>query len=186
MRKQVYVFGFDNTLVNSEDIIIQSTAEVLNINLTKDFWYKNLHSVTDVKTEMKILQDTFHVEYTTKLQNKVGGRFVEKLLKTAPNLPVFKLLNENIENSYILTGSPIEIVKMYLNAFSIKIPDKRLICGIYNGSGDKEKYLKKMQKESDVYYIDDDEALIKNASDFVTKVFLVKQPYNANALFQKI
>ena len=67
MKPKLYVFGFDNTIVNSEDLIVELTAKVLNINLTKEFWYKYLHNVTDPDTETRILEDKFGVKYTPEL-----------------------------------------------------------------------------------------------------------------------
>ena len=58
------MFGFDNTLVNSEDLIVELTSQILGIDMSKEFWYTNLHSVTDIETEMQILEDAFHVSYT--------------------------------------------------------------------------------------------------------------------------
>ena len=82
------MFGFDNTLVNSEDLIVELTSQILGIDMSKEFWYTNLHSVTDIETEMQILEDAFHVSYTLELQQKTGELFMQELLMTAPFKPV--------------------------------------------------------------------------------------------------
>ncbi len=51
-------------------------------------------------------------------------------------------------------------------------------CGIYNGSGEKEKILENLQKKYDVIYVDDDGELVLNAKNIVTKAILVRQEYN--------
>ena len=49
MKEKLYVFGFDNTLVNTEDLIVDMTNRVLGIEMSYDFWYANLHSVPSVE-----------------------------------------------------------------------------------------------------------------------------------------
>lgn len=178
MKEKLYVFGFDNTLVNSEDLIVELTAKSLKIKLTKDFWYKNLHSVQDVETEMRILQESFGVEYTKEVQAAVGKEFVESLSQKEPVKEVFNLLKENLSSSRILTGSPLFIVQNYLKAKGIEISESNIFAGVYNGSGEKEKLLEDWQKEFDVTYFDDDATLVKNAEKIVSEAFLVKQAYN--------
>ena len=178
MKKKIYVFGFDNTLVNSEDLIVELTSQILGIDMSKEFWYTNLHSVTDIETEMQILEDAFHVSYTLELQQKPGELFMQELLMTAPFKPVYNLVKEHESTCHFLTGSPLKILQEYFSAWNITIPEERLHCGIYNGSGDKEKVLANLQKDFDVIYIDDDVQLIKNARALVSDTFLVKQPYN--------
>ena len=181
MKQKLYVFGFDNTLVNGEDLIVEITAKTFNINLTKDFWYKNLHSVADPATETRILEETFGVNYTPELQQKVGKEFIERLCKTEPSEAVFKLFKENIAQSYILTGCPAFIVQKYLQLRGIEFPEKNIYGGVYNGSGKKEELLAEFQKKNDVIYIDDDAGLISNASKIVSEAILVKQEYNKDS-----
>ena len=61
------------------------------------------------------------------------------------------------------------------------ISEERLHCGVYNGSGEKEKILKQLQEKYNIIYLDDDALLIKNAKDIATKAILVKQSYNKDA-----
>ncbi len=180
MKEKIYVFGFDNTLVNSEDLIVKLTSQVLGIDMTKEFWYANLHSVTDIETEMKILEDTFHVTYTPELQQKMGELFMQELSVKSPIKKVYDLVKEYENTCHFLTGSPLLILQEYFAAWQIDIAEDRLHCGIYNGSGEKEKFLAGFQKGFDVIYIDDDVQLVKNAMSLVTDAFLVKQPYNKN------
>ena len=178
MREKLYVFGFDNTLVNTEDLIVDMTNQVLGINMTKDFWYANLHSVPSVEVEMQILEDFFGVKYTLELQQKSGELFMQALAGKEPNKAVYELVKENMSNCHFLTGSPLMIMQMYFPAWGIEISEDRIHAGIYNASGDKEKILAKLQESCDVIYVDDDVQLIRNASKHVTKAYLVKQPYN--------
>ena len=53
MKEKLYVFGFDNTLVNTEDLIVDMTNKVLGIDMSYDFWYANLSVTTpDVECTM--------------------------------------------------------------------------------------------------------------------------------------
>lgn len=178
MKERIYVFGFDNTLVNTEDLIVDITNKVLGINMTKDFWYENLHSVPNVETEMQILEDTFHASYTPELQQKTGELFLRELPQQQPNEAVYKMLRENMSSCYFLSGSPVNIMQIYFKAWKIDIPEERIFAGVYNASGKKEKYLEELQKKYDVIYVDDDAQLIENASSIVSEAYLVKQPYN--------
>ena len=181
MKETVYVFGFDNTLVNTEDLIVDMTNQVLGIDMSYDFWYANLHSVPSVEDEMRILEDSFGVKYTSELQQKTGKLFVESLPETAPNEAIYKLVRENMKTCHFLSGSPLDIMKIYFKAWAIDIPDERIHYGVYNGSGDKEKILAELQEQFNVVYIDDDAQLVKNSESIVTKAVLVKQPYNRSA-----
>ena len=178
MRNRIYVFGFDNTLVNTENIIVKLTAEVLGIPLTEEFWYANLHSVPSVEDEMRILQESFGVEYTPELQAATGARFVAELATTEPVHEVYDLLKEHMTESWFLTGSPTAILEAYLPAWSIEVPSERMFCGVYNASGDKERILGELQRDHDVTYVDDDADLVRAAASIVTEALLVKQPYN--------
>ena len=111
----------------------------------------------------------------------MGKEFVETLCKKEPIESVFKLLKENISQSYILTGSPNFIVQKYLKEKGIDIPEDKIFAGVYNGSGEKEKLLEKWKTEFDIIYIDDDAALVRNASIIVKEVYLVKQEYNKDS-----
>ncbi|MGI6721992.1 MAG: hypothetical protein ACOX4I_05510 [Anaerovoracaceae bacterium] len=177
----MYVFGFDNKLVNTEDLIVELTNKVLGIRMTKEFWYENLHSVPDVETEMKILEEAYHVSYTPELQKECGESFVQSLGSTKPNAAVYQLVRENMKTCIFLSGSPLEIMQLYFKAWDIAIPDGRIYAGVYNGSGEKEKILAKLQAESGVTFVDDDARLIKNAQEIVKRAILVKQPYNSFA-----
>lgn len=146
IRERIYVFGFDNTLVNTEDLIIDFTNQVLDINMTKDFWYTNLHSVTDVETEISILERKFHVTYIPDLQQKVGEMFVQALSLKMPNKSIYRLVQEHMSTCHFLTGSPLSIVQLYFKAWSIDIEVERLHTGIYNASGNKEKILAELQE----------------------------------------
>lgn len=181
MKEKLYVFGFDNTLVNTEDLIVEKTNQVLGIDMSLDFWYKNLHSVPNVETEMRILEESFGVEYTPELQQQSGALFVEALASKAPNEEVYELVKEHMATCRFLTGSPQMILDLYFPAWGISIPEDRLDCGVYNASGDKERILAELQKTYDVVYVDDDVQLVRNAADIVTEAYLVKQPYNKEA-----
>ena len=41
MREKIYVFGFDNTLVNSEDMFVEAYNKVFHINITMEHWNVN-------------------------------------------------------------------------------------------------------------------------------------------------
>ena len=181
MKEKLYVFGFDNTLVNTEDLIVDMTNQVLGINMTYDFWYTNLHSVPSVEDEMRILEESFGVKYTSELQQKSGELFVQALAGKAPNEAVYKLVKDHMDTCHFLTGSPLGIMQLYFPAWGIEIPEDRIHAGVYNASGDKEKILAELQKSYDVVYIDDDAQLIRNASEIVTEAYLVKQSYNQDA-----
>ena len=47
MKNSIYVFGFDNTLVNSENLFVDCYNKIFNINITKEHWYENFHCITD-------------------------------------------------------------------------------------------------------------------------------------------
>ena len=181
MKEKIYVFGFDNTLVNTEDLIVDMTNKVLGINMTYDFWYANLHSVPSAEEEMRILEESFGVKYTSELQQKSGELFVQALAGKEPNEAVYRLVKEYMDTCRFLTGSPLMIMQIYFPAWSIDVPEDRIYAGVYNASGDKEKILAELQKTYDVIYIDDDAQLIRNASEIVSEAYLVKQPYNKGA-----
>ncbi|MDO4850865.1 MAG: hypothetical protein Q4A93_03295 [Actinomycetota bacterium] len=181
MKDHIWVFGFDNTLVNTEDIIVRLTAEVLDIPLTEEFWYANLHSVPSVEDEMRILQESFGVEYTPELQQQTGAKFVGELAGTEPNRAVYAMLKEHLGQSWLLTGSPKEICDLYLSAWDVAVPEGRMRCGVYNASGDKERILAELQQDHDVTYVDDDADLVRAAGSIVSEVLLVRQPYNEDA-----
>lgn len=181
MKEKLYIFGFDNTLVNTEDLIVDITNKVLGIEMSYDFWYDNLHSVPSVEDEMRILEESFKVKYTPELQQKSGELFVQELSGKAPNEAVYKLVKENMDTCHFLTGSPLAIMQIYFPAWEINVPEERIHSGVYNASGDKEKILAEFQKDFDVIYVDDDAQLICNASKIVSEAYLVKQPYNKNA-----
>ena len=181
MKEKLYVFGFDNTLVNTEDLIVDMTNQVLGIRMSYDFWYANLHSVPSVEVEMQILEDSFGVKYTPELQQKSGELFLQALAGKEPNAAVYALVKENMATCLFLTGSPLFILQQYFAAWGIAVPEERIRAGVYNASGEKEKILAELQKSYDVVYVDDDEQLIRNASQIVSEALLVKQPYNRNA-----
>lgn len=68
IKEKIYVFGFDNTLVNTENLNVDMINKVLGIEMSYDFWYANLHSVPSIKDEMRILEKNFGVKYTPELQ----------------------------------------------------------------------------------------------------------------------
>lgn len=177
MKEKLYVFGFDNTLVNTEDLIVDMTNQVLGIDMSYDFWYAYLHSVPSVEAEMRILEESFNVKYTPELQQKSGELFMQALAGKAPNDAVYKLVKEHMDICHFLTGSPLMIMQLYFPAWDIEISEDRIHAGVYNASGDKEKILAELQKSYDVVYIDDDAQLIRNASEIVSEAYLVKQPY---------
>ena len=181
MKEKLYVFGFDNTLVNTEDLIVDMTNQVLGIDMSYDFWYAYLHSVPSVEAEMRILEESFNVKYTPELQQKSGELFMQALAGKAPNDAVYKLVKEHMDICHFLTGSPLMIMQLYFPAWDIEISEDRIHAGVYNASGDKEKILAELQKSYDVVYIDDDAQLIRNASEIVSEAYLVKQPYNHDA-----
>ena len=177
----MYVFGFDNTLVNTEDLIVEITNKVLGIDMSLDFWYANLHSVTDMQTEHRILEEAFGVNYTPDLQQQTGAMFVQALTRKAPNETVYRLVKEHISDCHFLSGSPMGIMLMYFKAWNIDIPEEHIHAGVYNGSGDKERILTELQKQEAVIFVDDDAGVVRNASAVVKEVFLVRQPYNKKA-----
>lgn len=152
MREKIYVFGFDNTLVNSEGIFVEAYNKVFHINITMDHWYEKL--------------------------NETGPIVVDLLSKKKPNANIYRLVKENEKTCHFLTGSPIEICNLYFEKINVNIEENRMHCGIYNGSGEKERILEKLQKNYDVIYVDDDGELVSIAKNIVAKAILVKQPYN--------
>ena len=116
MKEKIYVFGFDNTLVNTEDLIVDMTNKVLGINMTYDFWYANLHSVPSAEEEMRILEESFGVKYTPELQQKSGELFMQALAGKEPNEAVYRLVKEHMDTCRFLTGSPLMIMQIYFPA----------------------------------------------------------------------
>lgn len=178
MKPTIYVFGFDNTLVNSEDLFVDCYNKILNINITKEHWYEKFHFVTDQEKEFKMIEEEYNIKFTPDVMKKLGELVFKELPKIKPIEGVFKLVKENESTCHFLTGSPIDIAKLYFKEWNINISDDRLHCGIYNGSGQKEKTLKELQEKYNVIFLDDDAKLIQNAKELVTKVILIKQVYN--------
>ena len=178
MKETIYVFGFDNTLVNSEDIFVEAYNKVFDINITMEHWYEKFHSVKDIQTEFRMIEEEYNIKFTDEKLNETGLIVVETLSKKKPNENIYKLVKENEKTCHFLTGSPIEICNLYFKKFDINISEDRMHCGIYNGSGEKEKILENLQKKYDVIYIDDDSELVLNAKNIVTKAILLKQQYN--------
>ena len=127
-----------------------------------------------------MIEEEYNIKFTPEIFKKLGALVFEELPKIKPIDNVYKLVKENEETCHFLTGSPIDILKLYFKEWKINITEDRLHCNVYNGSGEKEKILKMLQDKFDVIYLDDDAGLIKNAKDIVTKAILVKQLYNKN------
>ena len=178
MREKIYVFGFDNTLVNSESIFVEAYNKVFHINITMEHWYEKFHNVKDIQTEFKMIEEEYGVKFTDEKLNETGPIVVDLLSKKKPNANIYKLVKENEKTCHFLTGSPSEICNLYFEKFGINIEENRMHCGIYNGSGEKEQILENLQKNYDVIYVDDDGELISTAKNIVTKAILVKQQYN--------
>ena len=181
MKPTIYVFGFDNTLVNSEDLFVDCYNKVFNINITKEHWYEKFHCVTDQEKEFKMIEEEYHIKFTPESMKQLGELVVKEMPKIKPIDKVFKLVKENEATCHFLTGSPLDILKLYFKAWNINISEDRLHYGIYNGSGKKEKILKELLEKYNVIYLDDDVGLIKNAKDLGAKVILIKQVYNKDS-----
>ena len=180
MREKLYVFGFDNTLVNSEDIFVEAYNKVFHINITMEHWYEKFHSVKDIQTEFRMIEEEYHIKFTDEKLKETGPIVVDLLSKKKPNANIYKLVKENEKTCHFLTGSPLEICNLYFEKIGVNIEENRMHCGIYNGSGEKERILENLQKNYDVIYVDDDGELVLNAEKIVTKAILVKQQYNKN------
>ena len=128
-----------------------------------------------------MIEEEYNIKFTPEIFKKLGSLVFEELPKIKPIDNVYKLVKENESTCHFLTGSPIDILKLYFKEWNINISEDRLHCGVYNGSGEKEKILKQLQEKYNIIYFDDDAGLIKNAKDIVAKAILIKQIYNKDS-----
>ncbi len=81
MREKIYVFGFDNTLVNSEAIFVEAYNRVFHINITMEHWYEKFHSVKDIQTEFRMIEEEYNIKFTDEKLNEIGTIVVDLLSK---------------------------------------------------------------------------------------------------------
>lgn len=181
MKARIYVFGFDNTIVDSESIIIEGYNSMYGVNMTEGYWFSGPHNAASPEDENAMIQRDYHFQFTPEKMTKFGSFFVNRLKETQPNQAVIDLLKTHLQDSYILTGSPKQMVTEYFKSLGIELPDDHLFCGFYNGSGRKEEKLAELQKQYEVVYVDDDKRLIQKAQEIVTESILVKHSYSKDA-----
>lgn len=60
-----------------------------------------------------MIEEEYNIKFTDEKLNEIGTIVVDLLSKKKPNANIYRLVKENEKTCHFLTGSPLEICKLY-------------------------------------------------------------------------